>query len=131
MWAALTEPVELADWLMEVGDYELRVGGPIQFTEEGMGPAGEITVLEPPTLLEYTWTTNDGPESLVRFALAATEEGTELELTHRRLPTHESTLEHMAGWHTHVDWLEAMLTGTEKPDFWTRYHELHASYSAA
>lgn len=131
VWEALTEPAQLKVWLMEVDQLELRVGGKIRFTEEGMGPASEVLILDPPTTFEFTWTTgHEPPHSVVRFDLTPSERGTLLTLRHSRNPTRPAALDHAAGWQTHLEWLDAMLGNRELVDFWTRWQELRDQYEA-
>ncbi len=129
LWAALTDPDQIKVWLMDLDVLELEVGGAIRFAADCMGPTGEILTLDPPHVFEYTWTGHDPPLSVVRFELEPTESGTTLTLSHTRLPTRSSAIDHAAGWHTHVEWMEAMLSGGEKSDFGSRHRELVALYT--
>lgn len=132
VWDALTDPDQLKVWLMEVDIFDLRVGGMIRFTEEGMGPASEILILDPPRTLELTWTTgHPPPHSIVRFDLAPSAAGTLLTLRHSRNPARPVALDHAAGWQTHVEWLEAMLDSRDLIDFWPRWQELRDHYETA
>ncbi len=129
VWAALTDPEQIKVWLMDLDILELEVGGAIRFEADCMGPTGEILVLDPPSVFEYTWTGHDPPLSIVRFELESTENGTMLDVSHIRLPTRSSAVEHAAGWHTHIEWMQAMLSGGEKSDFDSRHGELVALYT--
>ncbi len=130
VWAALTEPDQLAVWLMETSVLELRVGGAIGFNEEGMGPPGTITELTPPSVLEYTRTTgHEPPHSTVRFKLTEAAGSTTLTLTHSRNPSGTTVLDHAAGWQAHLDWLSAQLDEQPLPDFWNLFHELRPEYA--
>lgn len=56
VWAALTEPAQVAQWFGDTAEIDLRVGGAVRFT----WPAGEvshgvITRLEPGVSLAYRW----------------------------------------------------------------------------
>lgn len=131
VWTALTNPDDLAAWLMDPSVLELHVGGAIGFAEPDMGPAGHITQLEPPTLIEYTWHTRRGAEaSIVRFELTPSDGGTRLTLTHRQNATRSDALEHGAGWHTHLEWLHATLDGSERTPFWERYGQMLPQFEA-
>ena len=130
VWAALTEPDQVAVWLMKTSVLDLRVGGAIGFDEEGMGEPGTITELAPPSILEYSWTTgHEPPPSTVRFELTEADGGTLLTLIHSRNPAGTAVLDHAAGWHTHLDWLVAQLDEEPLPDFWARFHELRPLYA--
>src|SRR3954447_5730696 len=76
VWRAISEPTELAHWFpceVEV-EGELRAGARLHFVfpreSGGMEIDGEVTALEPPRLLAFTW----GPDEL-RFALEPDGEG--------------------------------------------------------
>jgi uncharacterized protein YndB with AHSA1/START domain len=112
VWAALTEPGELARWLAppsrpltSTGAYELRFDN----TEDTA--RGEVTRVEPPTLLECTWTSRDAAQgSVLRWELRADGDGCRLVLTHV-LPAPGCRPELAAGWHGHLDALADVLAG--------------------
>ena len=86
VWRALTEPAALAQWLME-NDFEPRLGHQFTFrTKPAPGFDGivhcEVTELEPPRRLAYTWK-GGKIDTTVSFALEAVEGGTRLVLEHR------------------------------------------------
>ena len=85
VWAALTDPPILSNWLGDV-EVDLRVGGNyiIRFRKMSVVMTGRITSLEPGRLLEYTWQENYGmPASKIRWELSASEAGCRLHLSHR------------------------------------------------
>jgi uncharacterized protein YndB with AHSA1/START domain len=86
VWAALTTPERIADWCGNAAEVDLRVGGTFRiFWPEGMGVMnGEITVLEPPRRLEYTWHEPSIPAaaSRVRWTLSPKGAGCDLKLEH-------------------------------------------------
>jgi uncharacterized protein YndB with AHSA1/START domain len=129
VWAAITDPDQIKAWLMELDVFEPHVGGKIRFTHDCMGPTGEILTLDPPHVFEYTWTGHDPPLSTVRFELVEAEGGTTLHIRHSRLLTRSSAIDHAAGWHTHIEWMEAMLDGTERLEFGVRHSELVDHYT--
>jgi uncharacterized protein YndB with AHSA1/START domain len=56
VWAALTDPEQVAQWFGDTAQIDLRVGGPVRFT----WPAGEIskgvvTTVEPMTTFAFSW----------------------------------------------------------------------------
>ncbi|MDB6158320.1 MAG: Activator of Hsp90 ATPase 1 family protein [Gammaproteobacteria bacterium] len=55
VWAALTDPKILANWLGDV-ELDLRIGGPfiIRFRRMSVVMTGQITALDPGRMLEYT-----------------------------------------------------------------------------
>ncbi len=85
IWAALTDPKILSNWIGTV-DVELRVGGRyvVHFRDSRNVMTGTITRFEPQRLLEYTWLESHipVPQSTVRWELQP--EGTccRLKLTH-------------------------------------------------
>ncbi|HLI67143.1 MAG TPA: SRPBCC domain-containing protein, partial [Caulobacteraceae bacterium] len=60
VWAALTEPDLLVQWLAP-GRIELRMGGPVNldFGDSGVVIDSTVTALEPQRVLEYGW---NGPD---------------------------------------------------------------------
>ena len=108
VWGALTLPQQLRRWLAPA-ELEPSVGGRVvlRFDEDEV-MEGLVRECEPPRVLEYSW--NEGrEESIVRFELAPTGGGTMLTLEHRRIAADE-VLGFSAGWHAHLDALEASLT---------------------
>ena len=57
VWAALTNPAQLAQWLAP-GEIELTLGGRVSlaFTDGDGVIDGQVTAIAPPRLLEFTWT---------------------------------------------------------------------------
>ena len=126
VWAALTDPQELAAWLAPA-EIDLRVGGALvlAFDEDNV-ERGTITELREPELIVYTW--NEGKsDSIVRFELEPDGDGTRLTLRH----TFEGEADlpsYGAGWHHHLELLAAQTAG--KPIAWDtiRYRELKSEY---
>jgi uncharacterized protein YndB with AHSA1/START domain len=128
LWSALTEPERLTRWLANVAELELRVGGrfALVWQEDGQRTDGTVLALEPGRLLELGWTYPGEPDSAVRFELSADGDGTVLVLDHRGLPP-ASIAGYGAGWHSHLDSLEAHLQGGEA-DWSARFEELGPGY---
>jgi uncharacterized protein YndB with AHSA1/START domain len=128
LWAALTEPEQLRGWLGDA-DVDLRVGGRIVI-RFGNGDeevaSGTIRELEPPRLLEYDWTFLGESDSVLRLELEPRGSGTLLILDHRRL-TETVAVGYSAGWHAHLDRLEALHKG-ERVDWDERFAELVPRY---
>src|SRR6185503_7342510 len=88
VWRALTDPVELSQWLMKT-DFEARVGKKFTFQHKpqpGWRGFVECEVLEcaPPHRLAYSWVGNVGQKpTMVSFLLEATPTGTRLSFSHR------------------------------------------------
>lgn len=147
VWAYLTEPEKRAKWLAG-GAMELRVGGAVslQFHHASLTPynetppdkykamecghslAGTVTACEPPRLLAYTWGEGGDDPSEVTFELTAKSERVLLVVTHRRLCERKIMVSVAAGWHIHVDILEAALLGAAPPRFWDGHGALEQEY---
>jgi uncharacterized protein YndB with AHSA1/START domain len=120
IFAAWLDPATLArfmrpgDITRATADVDARVGGAFRIVmEHGRGDAehwGEYLTIEPPALLSFTWISanTDLEASVVTIELHERGEGTELILTHRRLPP--SKMEsHRNGWAMIVEMLADVL----------------------
>jgi uncharacterized protein YndB with AHSA1/START domain len=127
VWAALTEPARLAEWLAEASVVPGPEGSVTLDFGEGGKETGSITAWEPPFVLAYEWL-SQGP-SQVRFELTAIDEGsaTRLTLEHTRLGA-EVAPGYGAGWHAHLDQLEGHLAG-DIPDWQELFEELQPRYA--
>ena len=70
--------------MVRAGEIELTLGGEVYlaFTDGESVIDGEVTALEPPRLLEFTWTDKGNDLGFVRWELLAEDDGTSLVLTH-------------------------------------------------
>jgi uncharacterized protein YndB with AHSA1/START domain len=129
VWEALTDPELLGRWLATAA-VDLRVGGEIalRFGEDGSMEGGRILVLDPPRSLEYVWTFTGEPDSVVRFELTPAGPGRTLLVLDHRLLSPGTAPGYGAGWHAHLDALEATLTGSETGDWFARYEALRPEY---
>ncbi len=106
VWAALTDPAVLKNWLGNV-EIEPRVGGKyvIDFRGDEL-MAGAITAFELERLLAYTWI-EDGklPPSQVRWELSPDGDGCGLVLTHRYPASmaRKDIVPFLGGWHAFMD----------------------------
>jgi uncharacterized protein YndB with AHSA1/START domain len=126
VWAALTDPERLARWMLtDSMVMEPRVGGEVHYAWSHDHSDGIVAVWDPPHTLEYTWNEDNGA-SVVRFELAARHGGTELTLFHRFISPRFAS-EIGAGWHTHLDLLDATLRGGTF-EFGPRYDTLKPLY---
>ena len=124
VWRALTDPAELAIWLVAAAELEPHVDGAVTLRWDGdASAAGRIVAWEPPEELAYTWDEGEG-ESLVRFTLTADGDGTLVVLTHERI---DSLSGFGAGWHAHLDMLEGSLEGRDV-DWQERWDALRPRY---
>ncbi|HMK71808.1 MAG TPA: SRPBCC domain-containing protein [Myxococcaceae bacterium] len=91
---------------------DVRVGGSFRLEMGSEASTCEIegTFLEVhfPSRLVFTWTGPPtlGAETLVTLALRAVAEGTELVLTHEKLPSDDVRKRHHTGWEAFLDHLE-------------------------
>ena len=129
VWSALTDPDRTARWLGRwTGD---PASGRVQVTmadEEG-APSEPVTVdrCEPPTRLEVTVGTGDGPWPLT-VLLGEDGDGTRLLFTHRLAEPYDASSVG-PGWHYYLDRLGAVVAGTPVPADFTAYHPgLAAAY---
>jgi uncharacterized protein YndB with AHSA1/START domain len=116
VWAALTEPERLRDWLAEA---EVEPGPEGSMTLD-FGDGGiercRIALWKPPNLLAYEWNFLGETPSHVRWELESLDEGrgTRLTLEHRLLEPSVAS-DYGAGWHAHLDQLQGHLHGDPGP----------------
>ncbi|MGH8462481.1 MAG: SRPBCC family protein [Stenotrophobium sp.] len=119
IFRAWTDPQALKRWFcpsaetrVALAEVDLRVGG--RFRIDVQSPDGEphsvsgvYREIAPPEKLVFTWLGACGPdgESLVTVKLNAYAGGTELILTHERLPDVASRERHGKGWNSCLDHL--------------------------
>jgi uncharacterized protein YndB with AHSA1/START domain len=121
VFAAWLDPASLATWMRPgettraLVELDPRVGGRFRILMEqaeggGYEHHGEYLVIEPPSLLSFTWISaaTDLRPTLVTVELHERGNGTELVLTLRRLPA-ERVDAHRAGWTDIVRRLEMEL----------------------
>ena len=121
VWAALTEPERLADWLANAAiEPRLEVGArfALHFPAMDYRMAGRIVALDPPRLIAWTWPDPDRPDEaqagVVRFELAPDGDGCVLTLTNTHLE--RRGLQNVAaGWHTHLEGLPGAADGLRTP----------------
>lgn len=112
VWAALTEPGQLAAWAPYTADRDLAKPGDATLTmidDEPEDMAAEVVRAEPPALLEHTFGTD-----LLRWELAATGTGTRLTLRHT-VDDRGWIPKVAAGWHICLDVAERLLDGRPIP----------------
>lgn len=109
VWAALTEPGQLAAWAPYTADRSLSRTGDATITmiddEQPQDMPAEVVRAEAPTLLEYTLGTD-----LLRWELAATDTGVRLTLRHT-VNDRDWIPKVAAGWHICLDVAEKLLEG--------------------
>ncbi|MEW5847508.1 MAG: SRPBCC family protein [Myxococcota bacterium] len=136
VWAALTEAAQLEAWYAHSAKLDGRAGGAVELV---VGPpkmrwTGRILTWDPPRVLEYEFRTEPREEipqgekeSVVRYELARSGEGTVLTLTHRKL-SKGTALGFAPGTHAFLDRLAAHLDGAALPNWMQRYGEVQAAY---
>jgi uncharacterized protein YndB with AHSA1/START domain len=133
VWAALTTPERISDWMIADAEVEPRLGGryALNFRNADHRMEGVITRWEPPHLLAFTWPEfADRPATLVTWALSPDPVGCRLTLTHS-FPGSDDFAAYGSGWHWHLDALPAAVDGIATP--WDRpaWEKLREGYKAA
>lgn len=109
VWAALTEPEQLAAWSPYTADRNLGTPGEATLTmvdaETSVELAAVVHRADPPALLEYSWGAD-----LLRWELAATGAGTRLTLCHT-VKDRDWLAKAAAGWHLCLVVAEQLLDG--------------------
>ena len=130
VWAALTEPPRIRDWLGRAERFELEVGGAYEIHWENSDAVMEATItkLEPPRLLE----TDSESHGRLRWELAADGAGCRLTLI-VTMDAPEHLTKAAAGWHLHLDLMESRLDGAtpvnwDEDDWMSDWERIHERY---
>lgn len=130
VWAAITTPERLADWLADA-EIDLRPGGRIHFNWNNGAHTmeGRVLVCDAPTAFSYTWTI-DGRETVVRFDLKPDGDGCWLTLTHSGLNPKGGGQSGgvRSGWHAHLEGLPDAIEGRKTP--WATKTERQSAVSS-
>jgi len=126
VYAAWTDPAQLKQWFgpenVQTHDFiaEVRVGGKFRWdltSSEGerMAVGGEYHELRPGRKIVFTWQWEDDEAwennvSVVTVELTDRDGGTELRLTHERLPNEASRDGHTRGWNSALDKLDKFVS---------------------
>lgn len=131
VWAALTTPERLADWLAKA-EIDLRVGGRFElyWDTHDYRMRGTITELDPPRRIAWTWPDDQHPDSIVRWELEPDGDGCRLRLTQSNL-NRPSLLSVVGGWHTHLEGLPSAVEGIDAPWRAEREREIVRLYEGA
>ena len=132
VWAALTVPERIADWLCAAAEVDAAPGGRfhLAFHNSAHRVHGTITRFEPPYALAYTWPEDAATAgSHVLWELSPTDCGTLLVLTHT-LPAGGDLPGLGSGWHWHLDALPAAVDGVATPWNEPAWRELQTGYAA-
>ncbi|MEA2221011.1 MAG: hypothetical protein QOJ35_3637 [Solirubrobacteraceae bacterium] len=102
VWRAVTEPRELACWFVAPVPWKPELGEVFA----GAGQTGEITELDAPRVIAWTW-----GEERYRFELRPTDDGCVLVFTHVFDEALGNGAQHAAGWEAYLARLDAHLGG--------------------
>jgi uncharacterized protein YndB with AHSA1/START domain len=108
VWAAVTDPDELAHWFPAVVEVDLREGGAITFVfaDPDLAPgSGRVLEVEPQRTFAFTWNDDE-----LRFELAPHDAGTRLVFTHF-VDAADRAARDLAGWHVCLDRMGERLDG--------------------
>lgn len=133
VWTALTTPAQLAQWFAP-GEIVLTLGGRVHLAfTDGQGVIdGKVTALEPPHVLEFTWTDHGKDLGVVRWELVAADHGTSLVLIHTISDaSRDFGLPALAGWHMMLGRLAALLDGQPVPPLGEGWQQFHDHYARA
>jgi uncharacterized protein YndB with AHSA1/START domain len=130
VWKMLTDPSLLPQWLAP-GELSLNKGGPakLSFPESGTTVESVVTEVNPPKLIEYSWSSPGEPERPLRWEVAAVEGGSLLSLT-LRIPNTEDIARACAGWECHLEMLAAALEGVPSKFPFQRFKTAREAYRA-
>jgi uncharacterized protein YndB with AHSA1/START domain len=111
VWAMLTDPARLPEWLAP-GVLAMQKGGAakLNFPESGTIIDSTVSAVDPPRLIEYSWSGPGDPLRPVRWETFVQGGGTRLVLT-LRIPQTEDIARACAGWEAHLLMLHAALEG--------------------
>lgn len=129
VWAALTVPERIADWLGIV-DLDPRLGGHylLKFSADDPGMVGEVVEFQPLRLLAHTWPDPGHPDGIVRYELEPDGAGCRLRLTNAGLLGKYARS--IAGWHVFLDAIPGATEGVATVWTMAREAEVLALYQA-
>lgn len=146
LWDFMTHPTIRGRWLA-TGSMELKEGGSYEMilrhdeltphaelappgmdSPKGITLRGEVTACKYPSIIGYTWAPG-GPDSKVTFVLTSLQGQVRVTLIHSGIKDRATLAEAAAGWHAHLNVLEAKANSVTPPPFWTRFVQYHEEYS--
>jgi uncharacterized protein YndB with AHSA1/START domain len=124
VWRAVTEPEHLAAWFPQEIVGERRAGAALRFPTPGDdGFEGEMTVFEPPSVMELLWGTDR-----LRIELRPDGDGTLLTLVDTFGELGKAARD-AAGWHECLGRLACSLDGDDLGDWGEPWSELYGRYT--
>ena len=130
VWSMLTDSSLLPQWLAP-GDLSLRRGGAakLNFPESGTNVDSVVTEVDPPRLIEYSWSSPGEPDRPLRWEAGATPGGTRLSLT-LAIPDSEDIARTCAGWEAHMEMFAAAMEGVPIKFPFERFKAAREAYRA-
>ncbi|MGQ0684981.1 SRPBCC family protein [Bradyrhizobium sp.] len=130
VWRMLTDSSLLPQWLAP-GDLSLSKGGAakLSFPESGTNVESIVTEVDPPRLIEYSWSSPGEPDRPLRWEAVATPGGTRLSLT-VGIPDDEDIARTCAGWHAHLEMFAAAMEGVPIKFPFERFKAVREAYRA-
>ena len=130
LWKALTDPARLVEWLAP-GEIALAKGGAakLNFSDSGTVIDSTVAEIDPPRLLEYSWSGPGEPLRPVRWEIVPEDGGARLVLT-LHVPEGEDVARACAGWEAHLEMLAAALEGVPIKFPFDRFKETREAYKA-
>ena len=130
IWAALTDPTQLPQWLAP-GEIALTPGGAarLNFIDSGTVIDSVVTAVEAPRLLEYSWSSPGEPDRPVRWETTPEGDATRVNLT-VTIPEGEDAGRACAGWVAHLEMLAAALEGAPMKFPFDRFKAAREVYKA-
>lgn len=130
VWRMLTDSSLLPQWLAP-GELSLSKGGAakLNFPESGTNVESVVTDVQPPRLIEYSWSSPGEPDRPLRWEAIATQDGTRLSLT-LRIPDTEDIARTCAGWDAHLEMFAAAMEGVPIKFPFERFKTAREAYRA-
>ncbi|HVK73042.1 MAG TPA: SRPBCC domain-containing protein [Kofleriaceae bacterium] len=138
VWKAITEPGELAQWMLESAMIEPRVGGSLRYVSSPTPIVwvGKVLAWDPPHLYEHEMISEPDPRfgqhiglerAIARWELAPTARGTRLTVTFRGF-TRRVAIGFAPGTEAFLDRLDALLDAAPLPDWMERFVACRGAY---
>jgi uncharacterized protein YndB with AHSA1/START domain len=130
VWKMLTESSLLPQWLAP-GELSQHKGGPakLDFPESGINVDSVVTAIDPPRLIEYSWSGKGEVERPLRWEIVPAPGGTQLTLS-LSIPDSEDVARTCAGWEAHLEMLAAAMEGVPIKFPFERFKTARDAYRA-